>query len=414
MPTIVKRHYIPMKPTLFCLSFRRSSISAAILLSTVLSVQLPLCAAPLAAQQIHISAAERSRSGISTAVAVNASSELAGHGGANDLALAGTVVAPPALLAVASTPYAGVVQQVHASSLQPVRQGAALLTMHSQAWLEVQRDYLQAATQAALAEARAKREAALHADGIIAEVRLEESRSAAMLARLNADERAQALRAGGWDSKAIQNLLRSRALTPELVLRASRAGTLLELNADAGARLDAGMPVARISRSGPLWIELQASRTQAERLRVGEVLQVQDCGSARVIALGSAVSTANQSVAVRAEQIGTDDCLKLNAYVEARMAPASKVAPAQVQGVLVPASALVRRGAETYLFVQNAAGFMATPVQAVQAGADLVRVTGKVAAGDAVAVKGLVVLKGSWAGLGKEEAATAPASAGGK
>ncbi|WP_229633660.1 efflux RND transporter periplasmic adaptor subunit [Duganella qianjiadongensis] len=384
------------------------------MLSTVLGVQLPLCAAPLAAQQISISAAERSRSGIQTAVAVAASSEVPGHGGANDLALAGTVVAPPALLAVASTPYAGVVQQVHASSLQAVRQGTALLTMHSQAWLEVQRDYIQAATQAALAEARAKRDAALHAEGIIAEVRLEESRSAAMLARLNADERAQALRAGGWDSKAIQNLLRSRALTPELVLRAPRAGTLLELSADAGARLDAGMPVARISRSGPLWIELQASRAQAERLRVGEVLQVQGCGSARVIALGSAVSTANQSVAVRAEQLATDDCLKLNAYVEARMAPASKVAAAQAQGVLVPASALVRRGAESYVFVQNAAGFMATPVQAVQAGADLVRVTGKVAAGDAVAVKGLVVLKGSWAGLGKEEAASAPASAGGK
>jgi len=403
-----------MTSTLFCLSFRRSSISAAILLSSVLGAQLALAAAPLAAQQIHISAAERSRSGISTAVVLAASSEPAGYGGSNDLALAGTVVAPPALLAVASTPYAGVVQQVHASSLQSVKQGAPLLTMHSQAWLEVQRDYLQAATQAALAEARAQRDAGLHGDGIISAARLEESRSAAMLARLNADERAQALRAGGWDSKAIQNLLRRRALTPELVLRAPRSGTLLELNADAGARLDAGMPVARVSRSGPLWIELQASRVQAERLRVGQVLQVQGCGSARVIALGSAVSTANQSVAVRAEQIGTEDCLKLNAYVEARMAPASKAGPAQTQGVLVPASALVRRGADTYVFVQNAAGFMATPVQAVQAGADQVRVTGKVAAGDAVAVKGLVVLKGSWAGLGKEAAASPAASAGGK
>ncbi|MYN45874.1 HlyD family efflux transporter periplasmic adaptor subunit [Pseudoduganella sp. FT93W] len=393
----------------------RKSVFTAILLPTMVLGPLAALAEPQqpqSAQQIRISAAERGRSGIGTAVAVAADSATAAHAGANDLALAGTVVAPPALLAVASTAYAGVVQQLHASSLQTVRQGAPLLTMHSQAWLEVQRDYLQAATQAALADARAQRDTALHADGIIAAARLEESRSAAMLARLAADERAQALRAGGWDSRAIEALLRSRALTPELVLRAPRAGTVLELVAEPGARLEAGMPVARISRSGALWIELQASRAQAERLRVGEVLQVQGCGSARVIAVGSAVNTANQSVPVRAEQMGSGDCLKLNAYVEARMAPGSKTAGAPAQGVLVPAAALVRRGADTFVFVQNAGGFMATPVQAVQAGADLVRVSGKVAAGDAVAVKGLVVLKGSWAGLGNEAAAPAAATAG--
>ncbi|MFC0170256.1 efflux RND transporter periplasmic adaptor subunit [Pseudoduganella danionis] len=389
----------------------RKSVFTAILLPTMVLAPLAAQAESQPAEQIRISAAERGRSGISTAVAVAANYVASAHGGANDLALAGTVVAPPALLAVASTAYAGVVQQLHASSLQTVRQGAPLLTMHSQAWLEVQRDYLQAATQAALAEAKAQRDTALHADGIIAAARLEESRSAAMLARLAADERAQALRAGGWDGRAIEALLRSRALTPELVLRAPRAGTVLELSAEPGARLEAGMPVARISRSGPLWIELQASRMQAERLRVGEVLQVQGCGSARVIAVGSAVHTANQSVPVRAEQVGSSDCLKLNAYVEARMAPSSKTGAAPAQGVLVPAAALVRRGAETFVFVQNAGGFMATPVQAVQAGADLVRISGKVAAGDAVAVKGLVVLKGSWAGLGNEGAAAAPATA---
>lgn len=409
-----------MKFSLFCreLSPNQSLAGtfAAILLCTLTARPAQAAAEPQAAQQIRLSATERSRSGISTVAAVAANGEAAGHGGANDLALAGTVVAPPALLAVASAPYGGVVQQLHASSLQIVRQGAPLLTLYSQQWLEVQRDYLQAATQASLAEAKAQRDTSLHADGIIAAARLEESRSAAMLARLAADERAQALRAGGWDSHAINALLRSRALTPELVLRAPRAGTLLELVAEPGARIEAGMPLARISRSGPLWIELQASRAQAERLRVGEMLLVQGCGSARVIAVGTAVSTANQSVPVRAEQQGSSDCLKLNAYVEARMAPSAKAGAAAPAGVLVPAAALVRRGAATFVFVQNANGFMATPVQAVQAGGDMVRLTGKVAAGDAVAVKGLVVLKGSWTGLGNEAAAaaTAAASAGAK
>ncbi len=363
------------------------------------------------ADQLRISAAERSRSGIVTTLAIADSAAGMGQAGSNDLALAGTVVAPPALLAIASAPYGGVVQQVHVASAQLVRQGAPLVTLHSQAWLEVQRDYLQAAAQAGLAEARLQRDTALHADGIIATSRLEESRSAAMLARLTADERSQALRAGGWDSAAISALQRSRALTPELVLRAPRAGTLLEVEGNPGVRVEAGMPLARISRSGPLWIELQASRAQAERLRVGALLHIPGCGSAKVVAIGAAVSSANQSVPVRAEQQGTSDCLRLNAYVEARMAPSPVQVKGAPQSVLLPASALVRRGAQTYVFVQNQAGFMATPVQATQAGADLVRVQGKVAVGDAVASKGLVVLKGSWAGLGSEGAPVTPTPA---
>lgn len=363
------------------------------------------------AEQIRISPAERTRSGIVTTLAIPDTAAGMGQAGSNDLALAGTVVAPPALLAIASAPYGGVVQQVHVASAQVVRQGAPLVTLYSQAWLEVQRDYLQAAAQAGLADARLQRDTALHADGIIATARLEESRSAAMLARLTADERAQALRAGGWDSGAISALQRSRALTPELVLRAPRAGTLLEVSGNPGARVEAGMPLARISRSGPLWIELQASRTQAERLTVGALLQIPGCGAAKVVAIGAAVSSSNQSVPVRAEQQGTSDCLRLNAYVEARMAPSQLMSKGAPQSVLLPASALVRRGAQTFVFVQNPAGFMATPVQATQAGADLVRVQGKVAVGDAVASKGLVVLKGSWAGLGSEGAASAAAPA---
>ncbi len=397
----------------------RNAILAGILqttlLATLICVHAPLQAAEAQrsdlAEQIRISAAERSRSGIVTTLAIADTAAGIGQAGSNDLALAGTVVAPPALLAIASAAYGGVVQQVHVASAQVVRQGAPLLTLHSQAWLEVQRDYLQAAAQAGLAEARLQRDTALHADGIIATSRLEESRSAAMLARLTADERAQALRAGGWDSAAISALQRSRALTPELVLRAPRAGTLLEVNGNPGQRVEAGMPLASISRKGPLWIELQASRAQVERLKVGALLQIPGCGSAKVLAIGTAVSSANQSVPVRAEQQGSSDCLRLNAYVEARMAPSQVSTKAAPHSVLLPASALVRRGAQTFVFVQNPAGFMATPVQATQAGADLVRVEGKVAVGDAVASKGLVVLKGSWAGLGAEAAAAAPASA---
>ncbi len=379
-----------------------------LLLAGVLTQALAALAAPAAPEQLRVNAAQVARAGIATAPALAALPAAGAEAAGNDQYLAGTVVAPGTALALASSALGGVVQQVHVASLQRVAAGAPLLTLFSQPWLELQREYLQLAAQARLAGAKLARDEALFGDGIIAAARLEESRSAAQLAGLAADERRQALRAAGLDAAAIGALRAGRPLSPMLTVRAQYAGTVLELPVSPGQRIEAGAELARIGRDGPLWVELQASRQQLALIRVGDLLQAKGCGKLRVIAISPVVNGANQSARVRAEQTERDACLRINAYVEARLlrgAPGVVGTATPAGAVALPAAAVVRRGADTFVFVKRGAGFAVVPVRATAAGADMVWAQGALTAGEPVAVRGIVALKGIWAGLGAEAGA---------
>ncbi|OYO28175.1 RND transporter [Janthinobacterium sp. PC23-8] len=364
-----------------------------------------------APQQLHLSPQQISRAGIATTPAVTT---LPGEGApaGNDQYLSGTVVAPPGAGAVASAVLEGTVQQVHVTPLQQVRAGMPMLTLYSQSWLEWQRAYLEKSSAARLAHARLARDEGLYGDGIIARARLDESGDAAQLATLAASEREQALRSAGLDGVALRRLREQRTLSPLLTVRASRAGTVLALPVEAGQHVEAGALLARLAASGPLWVQLQATRAQLPLLRVGDLLQVDGCAKLRVTAISPVVDAATQSAQLRAQQVGQEPCLKVNAFVEARL-----LRPAQqaggvgwvgwVGGVAVPAVALVRGTGDArqdsqqdYVFVANARGFAVTPVQATPAGGGMAWVRGALSAGDAVAVRGLAALKGSWSGLG--------------
>jgi biotin carboxyl carrier protein len=276
--------------------------------------------------------------------------------------------------------------------------------------MELQREYLQLASQARLAADKLVRDESLFSDGIIARSRVEESRAAAQLAALAASERYQAVRRAGLNAAAIKALLRSRNLSPSLTVRAQHPGTVFELPVSPGQQVDAGMTLAKVGRDGPLWVELQASRQQLPMLKIGDVLQVPGCSKLRVIAISPLLNSANQSAQVRAQQLEQDSCLKINAFVEARLIRPNR----QGGSVAVPESALVQRGSDKFVFVRNQSGFAVVPVQARAAGGGMVWISGPVAAGDKVATRGIVALKGVWAGLGAPEAEPATAAKEGK
>lgn len=349
-----------------------------------------------------------SLAGIVTAPALAAPASASTAAG-NAVVLSGTVVTPPESLVLAAAITSGVVQQVHTSSLQRVQVGTALVTLFSPAWMETQREYVQLSTQSRLAADKLLRDESLFAEGIIARARVEESRAAAHLAALASDQRAQALRAGGMSASAIKALASGAPPSPLLTVRAQSAGTLMELPVTIGQSLEAGMAVAKISRDGPLWVELQASAQQMPMLAVGALLDVAQCGRLRIIAISPHINSTNQTAQVRARQLEPNACLKANAFVEARL-----LTPAASQGaLLVPAGALVRRGSANYVFVRNASGFQAVPVTVGAVAGDQQWVSGAIVPGAQVAVRGLVALKGAWAGFGEAPAApVAPAAKG--
>lgn len=326
----------------------------------------------------------------------------AAAGAAAGMVLQGTVELPPQAVEVLSAPLAGVVQRVYVGAGQQVKAGAAVAQLLSPELVAWQRDLLQAKEQERLAASRLARDEKLHAEGIIAGLRLEDSRAQHRLAQLNVQERQQALRLAGAAPTGGQ-------LQPALAVRATAAGTVLEVLAAPGQRLEAGMPVVRLARSGQWAIRLQATPAQAQSLRVGDLLRVPGCKApARLAAIVPQVDAGNQMVQLRADFDAKEDCLRANQFVQVTVlagATPSGAAHAVSTGAMLtlPAEAVVRNQGRAYVFVKTPKGFVPTPIEVASESGAKVRVRAGLRSGAEVAVRGLAALKGAWLGMGAEE-----------
>jgi RND family efflux transporter MFP subunit len=251
----------------------------------------------------------------------------------------------------------------------------------------------------------------MFAEGIVSEHRRNESRAQYEMAALAARERRQALRLAGVSEGALAQASSTSGLSPQLTLTAPVGGMVLDISVTPGQRLEAGSPVAMVGRTGRLAIELQASSEQARQLRVGDALAVEGCKlPARVLAISSQVSAATQSVQLRAELTGREDCLRINQFVQVRWQGAARSGNAATFSL--PSAAVVQHGGQTYVFVRQPQGFRAVAVKTGMGGDHETPILSGLKAGDEVAVKGVVAIKGAWLGLGPEAAATPAAGTG--
>lgn len=359
-----------------------------------LSLSLALAetaAPPPAPQAIVWSDAQTQAAGVRTQ-RLTAAPTSAGAG----LVLPGTVELPPQATELLSAPLAGVVQQVLVQPGQRIKAGEPVARLLSPELLTWQRELLQAQSQARLASTRLERDEQLYAEGIIAKLRLQDSRAQQEQAQWAVQERRQALRLVGIHAP-------DTPLQPQLTLRAAVAGTVLEVTAVPGQRLEAGMPVAKIARSGQRVIALQATPEQAQRLRVGDPLTLPGCkASARLTAISPQVNASNQAVQVRADFTAAEDCLRVQQFVQAVVGAQAGDAATQAD-LAVPVQAVVRQAGRAYVFVRTPQGFLPTPVELGPENGPLVRVRSGLKGGEDIAVRGTAALKGAWMGLGSGE-----------
>lgn len=373
------------------LALLRTTLGAAFIGAASTMAAGPEVSAPASAPPTQTvvtwSARQAKAAGVSTQVVGNNQ-----VGASTGLVLQGTVELPPQATELLSTPVTGVVQQVLVAAGQKVKAGEPVARLLSPELLVWQRELLQAQAQARLTATKLERDEKLHAEGIIAGLRLQDSRTQNELAQLTVRERRQTLQMAGASTSG-------DALQPGLTLRASVAGTVLEVTATPGQRLDAGMPVAKVARSGKLAIALQATPEQTQTLRTGDLLAVQGCKTpATLVAIVPQVSAGNQAVQLRADFMSAEDCLRVNQFVQVTVI-GRKDAKA-ISDLSIPAQAVVRHEGQAYVFLQSPKGFAPTVVVLGTGGAGQTLVRSGVQAGDVIAVHGLAALKGAWQGMG--------------
>ena len=332
---------------------RPNTIASLLRFSSFLLLVTASVAAPAAESVIRLTPEQLQTAKVTFAAARDANESQSGSSGGAALRLTGRAVVPNAALDVVLAPATGRIEALLVNPGETVRAGQALARLHSAEVLAMQRELVSARASAEVARARAERDEALFADGIIARNRLVETRAERDDADAQLREHQQLLRLAGLPDGAISRIRSAADITAQLTISARRAGTVLQQSTSPGQAVAAGDPLFQIAALDHLWLELQATQPQARRIANGDAVQVAGCeGTARVIATSLQLDSQSQTVTVRAELPDAGGCLSPNQYVEARVSPRA-AGPGLIS---VPESGLVRLEGRDHVFVQADGG----------------------------------------------------------
>lgn len=304
------------------------------------------------------------------------------------------VVVPPRQVEVLGAPLPGAVTAVLAAYGETVKRGQPLARVQGPQMLELQREFVQAQSQAEVAGENRRRDESLYADGIIAGSRLAATRASERQAAAQLAEKRQALRLAGLGDPGPE----AKALSGVAEVRAPFDGVVLEAPVQPGQRVEATATLFKLGRISPLWLEIQASPAQASGLAPGDAVSVPGCAQGgRLTLVAPHMNPATQSLLLRAELPRPEGCVKPFQFVQAQVTPA---APQAGNARRVPSGALVRHQGQTWLFTETPAGFKPLAVKVLDETEKSSLVAVDAPGQTRVVTRGVAALKAAWLGLG--------------
>ncbi len=309
------------------------------------------------------------------------------------------IVIPTPQLRFVSAPVAGMVASLSVARGDSVGSGQPLVTLESPGFVSLQREYLHAVAQEALAARQLKRNTEL-VEGKAAPQRvLETSQAEARQASVAVAERRQMLRLSGVSDAAIARLTEESAITATLSVAAPQAATVVEIVVSPGQRVEQAAPLVKLARLSVLWAEIAIPASNIRSIRPGASVEIEGYPTpGRVILVSETTDAATQTVLVRAE-VPNNGELRPGQSAAARITFASAAENAWE----IPYNALVRRGEAASVFVATEGGFRLVPVTLLAEDQDHVVVSGGVTGHDEVAVSGVSALRGILLRLGAGE-----------
>lgn len=346
-------------------------IVSAVLPATAATATLKLSSAQIAASGIRVQPVRASAGG-------------------DSLPFSARVMAAPDAEWVVTAPLGGVVTRLLVAEGERVRPGQPLLQLRAPEAPGLAAEWRQAEGAARLAQAERDRDRALHADGIIAARRLQASEQQALAAGAQREAAAARLRLLGISA--------AEAGSGDISLRAPAGALVIARMAALGQRVNEADALLRLADPARLNLELQVPVALAGDFRIGQWLTTSDkpVVKARVTQVGWGSANDSQSVLVRATlPTGISTELRPGQWLQvSRRGVASQTAA----GWQVPEAALLHHGGGVLVLVQRQDGFAPVPVTALGRRDGWAVVSGPLAAGDQVAVSGLITLKGLLAG----------------
>lgn len=333
-------------------------------------------------------------------------SPIQANANANSQRLPGEIVVPVDQARIISAPQPGLIDQMLVATGQRVKQGQALAHLSSPDLVALQRDHLQALSQQRLSQNSLNRDAELYKDGIIAERRYLTSESNHAEVNALLAERRQALKLSGMSPQAIKSLETSGSYTNGITLTAPIDGMVLEQLVTAGQRVDSAMPIYRIAKLSPLWLEIHAPTQALSNIQLGMKVNILNSeASGKVIAIVPNINKLDQTALVRVAINNGTASLAPGQLVEAEIAQSTNNKSTSFS---VAKSAIVqindgKNANQTLVFVQTKEGFEPRAVKVLNNTGAQTFITGDFAGTERIVTSGTAALKAKMQGIGGGE-----------
>ena len=181
---------------------------------------------------------------------------------------------------------------------------------------------------------------------------------------------------------------------------------VLEQLVTAGQRVDSAMPIYRIAKLSPLWLEIHAPTQALSSIQLGMKVSIRNTeASGKVIAIVPNVNKFDQTALVRVVIDTGAASLAPGQLVEAEIAqPISK----QLNSFSVAKSAIVqindgKNANQTLVFVQTKDGFEPRAIKVLNNTGTQTFITGDFAGTERIATSGTAALKAKMQGIGGGE-----------
>lgn len=285
--------------------------------------------------------------------------------------------------------FAGRVLKIQADVGQSVKTGAPLAQLASPDFGQAQSETVRAEADARLATRNLQRQRELFEAGIVARKELEQAEAEAERASAEVDRaraRTQLYGGGGQVDQQLQ-------------LRASLSGVVVERNLNPGQELRTELagpgvpPLFVVTDPSSLWIQIDMRESEIGVLRPGTSFNISVSAlsgrtfKGRVITTTDFIDPLTRTIKVRGLVPNADRQLKAEMLATARFERSFR------SGVLVPASAVLLRGARASVFVQTRPGeFERRSVELEHEGPKDIVISRGVTAGEQIVVDNALLL----------------------
>ncbi len=255
-----------------------------------------------------------------------------------------------------ASPLTGLITRRFITPGAKVEAGTPLFEVDSPEVAEAKSSYLKAVAGYDLAVKSAEREARLFAQKIAAEVEVQAAKAKRTEAETEiAAARGRLLRLGltKTETESISVKNGAASLNGLVVIRATKAGTVIEGNAASGERAETGKELLTISDLGTVWVMADLKETELAALAnaTGGEAKVDAMGrsfSGRLDTVAGRMSEATRTAKARFSVDNAEGLLKPGMFVSVRL-----LLPAKGETLVVPKVAVLADEGRTFVFTHK-------------------------------------------------------------